>query len=266
MALVSNYTHGHHQSVLKSHRWRTIENSAAHLAPRLTPDAELLDIGCGPGTLTCDLAERVRRVTAVEHTAEALDLCRVEAERRGVTNIDFVVADVHDLTFDDASFDIVHAHQVLQHVADPVRALTQMRRVCRPGGTVSVRESDYHGFVWYPESQALNRWMDLYQRVARSNGGEPDAGRMLLAWAHEVGFADVTYTSSTWCHASPAERDHWGGMWAERVLSSKLGEQAVAEGFADRAELEEISAAWLEWAANPDATISVLHGEILGTV
>lgn len=263
---MTNYTHGHHQSVLKSHRWRTIENSAAHLVPRLTPEDELLDIGCGPGTLTCDLAERVRRVTAVEPTEEALDLCRAEAERRGVSTIDFVVADVHDLSFDDNSFDVVHAHQVLQHVADPVLALTQMRRVCRPGGTVSVRESDYHGFVWYPESASLTRWMELYQRIARSNGGEPDAGRMLLAWANEVGFTDVTYTSSTWCHATPAERDHWGGMWAERVLESKLAEQALAGGFADRAELEDISAAWLDWAANPDATISLVHGEILATV
>src|SRR3712207_6000303 len=98
-ARVTVYTHGHHESVLRSHRWRTAENSAAYLLPRLSSGTSLLDVGCGPGTITADLAARVApgRVTAVEVTEEALSLAREEAERREVTNIDFVVADVHDL-------------------------------------------------------------------------------------------------------------------------------------------------------------------------
>src|SRR6201991_2160788 len=113
----AHYTHGHHDSVLRSHRWRTAENSAAYLLPRLQPGQSLLDVGCGPGTITVDLAARVApgRVTAVELTDSALDLGRQEAARRGQDNIDFVVADVHALDFADDRFDIVHAHQVLQH-------------------------------------------------------------------------------------------------------------------------------------------------------
>jgi trans-aconitate methyltransferase len=52
------YLHGHHDSVLRSHRWRTAENSAGYLLARLPPDARVLDIGCGPGTITADLAAR----------------------------------------------------------------------------------------------------------------------------------------------------------------------------------------------------------------
>src|SRR5919112_3295210 len=124
------YTHGHHESVLRSHRWRTAANSAAYLLPYLSAGQTLLDVGCGPGTITADLATLVApgRVTALEVTAEALDLARAEIGRRGLGTIDFVVGDVHALDFPDDTFDVVHAHQVLQHVTDPVAALREMRR------------------------------------------------------------------------------------------------------------------------------------------
>src|SRR3954470_432591 len=114
------YTHGHHESVLRSHRWRTAENSARYLLPHLVPGQSLLDVGSGPGTITVDLARRIApgRVTAVEVSEDALRLTRAEAVAQGQDTIDFAVADVHDLDCGDDSFDVVHAHQVLQHVAD----------------------------------------------------------------------------------------------------------------------------------------------------
>lgn len=261
----ATYTHGHHESVLRSHRWRTAENSAGHLLRHLRPGLSLLDVGCGPGTITADLAERVApgRVIALEHTGEALDLTRAEIRRRGLDNVDLVVGDVHDLDLGDDSVDVVHAHQVLQHVGDPVLALREMRRVCRPGGIVAARDSDYAAFTWWPRSPVLEEWLDLYSRVARANGGEPDAGRRLHSWAREAGLADVQATSSTWCFATPADRAWWGGMWAERVVSSALATQALREGHASQADLERIAAAWNAWAADDDGWLSVLHGEVL---
>ncbi|MFJ2029988.1 class I SAM-dependent methyltransferase [Streptosporangium sp. NPDC087985] len=259
------YTHGHHESVLRSHRWRTVENSAAYLLPHLRPGMSLLDVGCGPGTITADLAERIApgATTAVEVTAEALALARAEAERRGRTDIEFSVADAHALGFPDDTFDVVHAHQVLQHVGDPVQALREMRRVCRPGGVVAVRDSDYTAFAWFPDLPELDEWMALYQRVARANGGEPDAGRRLLSWARAAGFTDVSATSSTWCFATPEDRAWWGGMWAERVLKSDMARQALASGAATEDDLRRISDGWRAWATEPDGWLSLLHGELL---
>jgi ubiquinone/menaquinone biosynthesis C-methylase UbiE len=261
---MTTYTHGHSESVLRSHRWRTAENSAAHLLEHLRPGDRLLDVGSGPGTLTLDLAARVApgRTTAVEHTAEALDLTRAEAARRGV-DIDLVVADVHALDLPDDAFDVVHAHQVLQHLTDPVAALREMARVCRPGGLVAVRDVDYAATTWFPDDAGLDAWMALYQRCARANGGEPDAGRYLLAWAHAAGFPDVTASASTWCFATDADRAWWGGMWADRILESAMARQALDAGYATRAELEAISRAWRAWAAHPDGWMALLHGEIL---
>ena len=266
--MAGDYLHGHHESVLRSHRWRTAENSAAYLLPRLQPGMSLLDVGCGPGTITADLAAIVApgRVTALEHTDEALALAREEVARRGISNVDFRVGDVHDLLdIPDDAFDVVHAHQVLQHVADPVRALHEMRRVCKPGGVVAVRDSDYGGFVWSPEIPELAEWMRLYQRLAREAGGEPNAGRWLLSLANEVGFRDVVASSSTWCFADADDRAWWGSLWADRVTASAFADRALAAGV-QPADLERIAAGWRTWAASPSAWFSVLHGEILATV
>lgn len=260
---MATYTHGHHASVLRSHSNRTIANSAAYLEEHLTADATLLDIGAGPGTITLDFAGRVAEVTAVEVSEDALDLSRRLAADLGVTNIDFAVQDVHALTFPDASFDIVHAHQVLQHVGDPVQALREMRRVTAPGGIVAARDADYAGFIWWPMLPELDEWLDLYRRAARANGGEPDAGRRLLGWARAAGFTDITASASTWCYATPGERTWWGGMWADRIVESALARQLTASGMATDADLLRISDAWRAWAADGDGWYLVPHGEIL---
>jgi SAM-dependent methyltransferase len=259
------YTHGHHESVLRSHRWRTAANSAAYLLPYLSGGQTVLDVGCGPGTITADLAAIVApgRVTALEVTDAALDLARAEISRRGLDTVDFAVGDVHGLALPENSFDVVHAHQVLQHVGDPVAALREMRRVARPDGIVAVRDSDYAAFTWFPELPELDEWLDLYERVARGNGGEPDAGRRLLSWAHAAGFTDVIATSSTWCFATPDDRAWWGGMWAERVLASDMARTAIASGAATSDDLRRISEAWKRWAAHPDGWLSILHGELI---
>ena len=231
----NRYTHGHHESVLRSHRWRTADNSAGYLLPALRPGMRLLDVGCGRGTITRDLAELLglsSQVTALERTAEALDLARGEAERRGTINVEFVVGDVQALDLPDGSYDVVHAHQVLQHVDDPVAALREMRRVCAPGGVVAARDSDYAAFTWFPALLELDLWLEVYRRVARANHAEPDAGRRLLSWANQAGFADVTASSSTWCFATAEDRAWWGGLWAERVVDSDLARQAVEQGAA----------------------------------
>ena len=260
---MATYIHGHHESVLRSHRWRTAANSAGYLLPRLAPGQRLLDVGSGPGTITADLAGHVGHVTATEVTADALDLARAEADRRGVA-LEFAVADVHDLPFPDDAYDVVHAHQVLQHVADPVRALREMRRVCRPGGTVAVRDSDYAAFTWYPQLPELDEWLALYRRTAYANGGEPDAGRRLLAWANAAGFTEVAASASVWCFADDADRAWWGGLWADRVVGSAFGPLARAQGATD-ADLARIASGWRAWAAEPDGWLTILHGEILAT-
>jgi ubiquinone/menaquinone biosynthesis C-methylase UbiE len=260
------YTHGHHESVLRSHTWRTAENSAAHLLPRLRPGMDLLDVGCGPGTLTVDLARRVApgRVVGLDRSAEVLAQAGRHAEAAGVP-VTFRSGDVYALDLPDASFDVVHAHQVLQHLTDPVAALREMRRVLRPGGTVAVRDGDYSCFSWAPLDPLLERWLAVYRAVARHNRAEPDAGRFLKRWARGAGFERVEASSSTWTFSDEDSCRWWGGLWADRCLLSSFGEQAVAYGIASRDELAAMADAWRRWSVDPDAFFVVPHGEVLAS-
>ncbi len=259
------YTHGHHEAVLRSHRWRTVDNSAAYLIPHLAPNTSMLDVGCGPGTITLDFAARVApgRVVGIDFAPAAIEAAESERAASNVTNVEFRTGDIYALDFPDDTFDIVHAHQVLQHVTDPVGALREMRRVCKPGGIVAARDSDYAAFTWYPETPKIDAWLTMYRTVARSNQAEPDAGRFLLAWAHAAGFTDVTPGASTWCYATPEDRDWWANLWADRITKSAIATQAVEIGAATSEALSEMADAWRAWSTNPDAWYAVLHGEIL---
>jgi ubiquinone/menaquinone biosynthesis C-methylase UbiE len=259
------YTHGHHDSVLRSHRWRTAHNSAGYLVAHLRPGMSLLDIGCGPGTITIDLAARVEPGTVLGIDRERAVITEAKRLRPAgrPANVNFTTGDVYSLQLDDQSFDVVHAHQVLQHLTDPVAALVEMRRVLRPDGLLAVRDSDYGGFIWAPFDRLLDRWMDLYHDVCRRNGADADAGRSLPAWVRAAGFAEIEASSSTWTFADARDRAWWGELWAERMLESSLAEQAVAYGLSTREELSSIARSWRRWAEQEDGFFAVVHVEVI---
>lgn len=266
---MTTYVHGHHRSVLDSHGARTAANSAAYLLPHLRPGMRVLDLGCGPGTITLDLAEIVGPeggVVGVDAVEVPLAAARTIAAARGDTTTVFEVADAYTLPFEDDSFDVGHAHQVLQHLADPVAALRELARVVRPGGLVAVRDADYGSMSWHPASEGLDRWLDVYRRTARLAGGEPDGGRHVLAWVHAAGLTDVVPTTSTWSYATPEQREWWGGQWVERATRSSFAEQAVAAGHSTPEDLSAMADAWATWAAHPDGWFTMVHGEVLARV
>jgi SAM-dependent methyltransferase len=262
------YTHGHQDAVLRSHRWRTAANSAAYLLPLLAAGQRVLDVGCGPGTLTVDLARRVApgQVIGVDVATAVVDEARSHAAEAGVANAHFLTGDFRDTGLEPRSFDLVHAHQVLQHLRDPVGALAVMRDLAKPGGIVAARDSDYSAFTWWPPEPRLDQWLQIYLAVTQRNGAEANAGRRLLHWARAAGLTDAAYTSSTWTFSSTADLRWWTDLWAERSLSSSFAEQAVAYGIATPAELHEVASGWQVWAHQPDAVFIVLHGEILARV
>ena len=264
----ARYTHGHSAAVLSAHSRRGAADSAAYLLAHLRAGMDLLDVGCGPASITADLAERVApgRVVALDAAAGALEAARATLSERGLSEqVEVTCGDVMALPFEDASFDVVHAHQVLQHLADPVGALAEMRRVTRPGGIVAVRDAVYSAMTWFPEPAGMEQWRSVYMATARVNGGEPDAGSRLLSWARAAGFADASTSASTWCYATPADRAWQSQTWAQRCLTS-FGPRAVELGLADGADLEAMAQAWRQWGDSGDAWFVVVHGEVLARV
>ena len=264
----ARYTHGHSAAVLSAHSRRGAADSAAYLLAHLRAGMDLLDVGCGPASITADLAERVApgRVVALDAAAGALEAARATLRERGLSEqVEVTSGDVMARPFEDASFDVVHAHQVLQHLADPVGALAEMRRVTRPGGIVAVRDAVYSAMTWFPEPAGMEQWRSVYMATARANGGEPDAGSRLLSWARAAGFADASASASTWCYATPADRAWQSQTWAQRCLTS-FGPRAVELGLADGADLETMAQAWRQWGDSEDAWFVVVHGEVLARI
>ncbi|EIN11735.1 ubiE/COQ5 methyltransferase [Punctularia strigosozonata HHB-11173 SS5] len=259
------YVSDHSAAPIRTHSWRTVANSAAYLVPYLKPNLRILDVGCGPGTITVDFARHVPQghVIGLEYFPDPLDGARALAVQEGVKNVEFTTGDVHALQYPDDSFDIVHAHQVLQHIRDPVQALREMKRVTRPGGLVAVRESAR--FFWYPLVPAFGEWKNLYDRIAKARGGNPDPGNQVHVWAREAGFdrSSIKCSVGAWCFSTPEERDWFGNMWADRTVGTTYADIAVGDGYCTQEELERFAAAFREWIQNEDGWFSIVHGEIV---
>lgn len=257
------YTHGYHQAIVGSYSQRTAEECAAFLLPHLDSGKVVLDMGSGPGTITAGIASRVKQVIGLDLSAEMVASAQRHVARQGITNAAFRIGSAYDLPWEDNRFDVVYAHQLLQHLADPVGALREAGRVMKPGGLLAVRDADYGTMVHGPEDPWLHRWRRLYHQVTRANGGEADAGRFLLSWVMKAGFVNPTVTTRTTTYADPEGRRAWGGLWEVRVVDSAFANHAVKGGFATHDELAEISDAFRRWADRPDSFWAFLHAEVL---
>jgi len=209
----AKYAHGHDGTVLKSHLWRTVENSAAFFVPHITPAMKILDVGCGPGNITTGLAALVPQgsVVGMDIVEDVLAQARDYANSKGQTNVTFVAGSVFNLDFEDNTFDAVYAHHVLQHLHDPVAALKEMRRVVKPGGVIAIRDLTH--LLHYPETPELDKFRQIFWKIANDLGATPGAGSMLQKFAREAGFGtgSITITASPWCFTAYGDLKWWCG-------------------------------------------------------
>ncbi|KAJ4362232.1 hypothetical protein N0V95_001476 [Ascochyta clinopodiicola] len=265
------YLHGHHASVLRSHSWRTVENSCPHLIPFLKPSLKILDVGCGPGTITVDLASRIPQgfVYAIDPSADVIEKARQHAQEKGVTNVRFEVGDIfnwRDLDgVEETSFDVVHAHQVLQHLQDPLGCMKEMVRLTKKGGIVAVRDCDYGAMDWYPEHPGMQKWKDLYIKVAVGLKAYPNMGKMLHSVAMQAGIPreNIEASIGAWCFSTPEEREWWCGLWADRTVKSDYKQRVLDGNHGTEVELEEISATFREMEKKEDGWFAVINGQII---
>jgi SAM-dependent methyltransferase len=206
----------------------------------------------------------------------------------GVKNIEFQQGNIYKLPFADETFDVTFCHQVLIHIGTPWDALREMLRVTKRGGIVAAREGDYETECVWPELPELRKFHKLMAGLMSAGGGTPTAGRQLLSWALKAGVerSQITLSYCTSSYHTPSDRKicckfHYSTLLlvaaimaliavfslaqglCDQLRGGSLREKALKFGLGTENDLEEMAKALEEWAKRDDASLAMLHGEIL---
>jgi ubiquinone/menaquinone biosynthesis C-methylase UbiE len=262
-----HYTGGYSAVTLAGLAARHAAREAAFFLPRLRPGMRLLDCGCGPGAITVDLAQIVApgEVVGVDMEASQFGFGLHRAAEMSLTNVRFAQGNLYDLPFPADSFDAVFVHAVLYHLREPARALGEIHRVLRSGGIVGVRDADAGGDLFSPRSPILGRAWDLMARVLEHNGGDIHLGRKHRALLRAAGFTGIE-ASASYDHFGTPEKTRDASMFfGHLLLQPEFTAVAETLGWATRADLEAMSAAFREWGGQPYAFYARARCEAVGT-
>ncbi len=224
---------------------------AGFVLPHLRPGMRLLDCGCGPGTITTELAKAVvpGEVIGIDLEVSQIDIARHHARELGMTNLKFEVADLLKLTYPNDSFDAVFTHAVLVHLAAPVAALGEMYRVLRSDGMIAVREPIMDKAIFSPEDPLLVESFELIQRALKHYGGDGTIGHRLRPLLREAGFEHIQLSAS-W--EQPSSLDEWPQFYAgwSQVFSGNIANIILEQGWTDKECLNQIVSAWRNFGEN----------------
>ena len=265
----SSYTLGHHDSVTRSHTSRTATKDAAFLLPFIKPRHKILDVGCGPGTITAGFCAFAPQGEVVGVDASESVIAQAQSLATGGGELRFEVASVvaeGGLPFPDGTFDIVFTHQVLVHIPDPVKALREMRRVCRPdGGMIACREGSATSFTWTPDpSGYLARWRRAMCDMLIPTGCAPTGGEGLSRWMREAGMdpKKMRKSISVTSYSTEEERKWWGELHRERLEKSDVKTNFLSTGVTEE-ELEGIKEALRVWGGDVDGVFAMMQWEVI---
>ena len=270
----TNYAFGEDEKAHEALSLRVLTKDANFILPYLKHDFLVLDIGCGPGSITCGFAAHCPggHVTGVDSSPTVLEKARTDA--RHLNNITFRHGDITHGLLDlaDGSFDVVFCHQVLVHLCDPVAALKEMRRLAKPdGGLVAIRES--LTTLWHPSNRILEGSMGWMHRAFRAaskvDGSNLDPGastNLPHVWAREAGFAKETIVLSSAGGETVIDEDGktqrvlgWEYLTAE---SNPFRSQLINAGATEK-DMNVITEALEEWKSSPDAWQLWLSSEMI---
>jgi SAM-dependent methyltransferase len=262
------YTHGYSRALHQAMIARTVEANASIVLPHLRRGLDVLDCGCGPGSITVDFAERVApgQVVGIDIAEQQVTAARALAAERCMTNVRFELGTIYELPFPDASFDLAFAHTVLEHLRDPLGALREMRRVVRPGGLVAIRDTDWATCIVEPDLPQVQLGFALIRRAIEHNGGSPFYARRQRAFLLEAGFERTEAFAFTECCGDSEGTRYWGNALADHLASPGLSNLIIGQEWLDREELDASIAAQRAWGERPDAYFAVVLCAALGWV
>ena len=155
----------------------------------LRPGMRCVDLGCGSGDVTLDMAALAGPagwVAGIDADQAKLELAREAARARGLANVVFEMADVGHWT-GPGEYDFVYCRFLLQHLARPVDLLRRMWDAVRPGGVLAVEDADLEGLFCDPDNAGFSFYQRMYVEVLARNGGDPTCARRLARYFRETG-------------------------------------------------------------------------------
>jgi ubiquinone/menaquinone biosynthesis C-methylase UbiE len=160
----------------------------------LKPGIKVLDAGCGTGAVTRRMAAKVSpgEVHGIDIDSLFISEAKKLATNEGIKNIGFELSDVDDLKHDDGTFDVSYCRLVLMHVKNPVKTVTELKRVTKKGGIVAVSDNDDGGVITYPEMPKMMDMWAKYGRSAKTRGEDRYIGRQLFSIFSQVGLSPIT--------------------------------------------------------------------------
>lgn len=217
------------------------------------------------GGITVTLAYFVPqgRVVGVDVEDSQLEMGRREAQQRGISNVEFQHASVYALPFAAETFDAVLVHAVLYHLAEPMRALQELRRVLKSGGIIGLRDTDSDGDVYYPVHDDVERYWKLIERVIRHNGGDVRFGRKQRWLLREAGFQNIVASASSDAFGT-TELTAGFSRYFGSIFLNQHRELILKEGWATEADLTVMQQALLAWGNHPDAFYARCRCEAVG--
>ena len=239
---------------------------ADFLVPHLSAGMSLLDCGCGPGPITLGLAKVVSpgRTVGIDVEPTMIDWANRAASSADLDNIEFRVASIYDLPFEDDEFDVVFSSAVTEHLSDPVGALREIRRVTRTGGLAAVIKTDWSFPFIVPECPEFSRFFELFEGGFNRIGGSLNRGRFLKSYMMEAGF-EVTHFETRLANsfgapaASSAAENYI--TWLENI---PLFRESIDLGITTQSELDSIRSAMREWAQQPAAYVATAGARAIG--
>ena len=260
------YTAGYSDELIQDLASRTAASHAAFFFPRLRPGMDLLDCGCGPGTITLDFAKTVApaMVVGIDIEPRQIEAAKYIAADRKISNVQFQVASIFDLPFPDASFEAVFAHAVLEHQKKPLNALKEMHRVLKPGGIIGVRDADHGGILLMPSDPTIEHSIELWERLWAHNGGDPKLGRRHKMLLRETGFTRIEASASYDYCGTTESANGFSQLMAHEFSEAGASRQLLDLGWADRSDLYKITTAWKLWGENPDSFFARPRCEAVG--
>jgi ubiquinone/menaquinone biosynthesis C-methylase UbiE len=244
---------------------RSAQVYADFLVPHLSSGSHVLDVGCGSGELSLDLAAAVGWVTGIDVDENEVETARHTAASHDITNADFRVGDAYLLDLSQDLVDAVFAHSVLEALEHPAAAVAEMKRVLKPGGIMGVASVDYSGLILAgPHQDLIRRFYAIRERLWQIEGADPYLGRELRGLLLDAGFIAVVATTTYISYGTTEAVKEFGLGRAEDCDDDWYRTAATEHGLATDDDLAAMRRAWLEWSESPTSYAAFAWCRALG--